>query len=68
MNADQLGTNFRAKYDLNGIYAVGVDEENGIINVYTTDAKIWVDLPAKYEGYEVKMKVGRGRVQPLVAR
>jgi hypothetical protein len=50
---------FTKKYAFKDIWSVGVDEEYGIIHVYTSNAKIWVDLPAKHEGFTVKMNVSR---------
>jgi hypothetical protein len=50
---------FTKKYDFKDIWSVGVDETSGIIHVYTSNAKIWVDLPNTHEGYTVKMNVSR---------
>lgn len=54
---------FQAKYSQRpiwkDIWSVGVDETYGVIHVYTANAKIWVDLPAKHDGFPVKMNVGR---------
>lgn len=50
---------FSEKYSFKDIWSVGMDEEFGVIHVYTSNAKIWVDLPATHEGYQVKMNVSR---------
>jgi len=60
---------FKAKYSLlpvwKEIWSVAMDESYGVILVYTSNAKIWVDLPAKHDGYQVKMNVGRKPRTPL---
>jgi len=59
---------FRAHYSTQDlwkeVWSIGVDETYGVIHVYTSNAKIWVDLPAKHEGYVVKMNVTR-RSKPI---
>lgn len=50
---------FAKKYDFKDIWSVGIDEEYGVIHVYTSNAKIWVDLPDQHEGYTVRMNVAR---------
>lgn len=50
---------FRQKYDFKDIWKTDVDETYGVIHVYTSNAKVWVDLPAKHEGFIVKMNVAR---------
>lgn len=50
---------FRKKYTMKDIWQIDVDEDFGVIHVYTSNAKIWVDLPAKHEGFNVKMNVAR---------
>lgn len=50
---------FRKKYAFKDIWQVDIDEDYGVIHVYTSNAKIWVDLPAKHEGFVVKMNVAR---------
>lgn len=36
---------------------IGPIEESNNIYVYTTDAKVWVDLPERHEGFPIKMIV-----------
>jgi hypothetical protein len=54
---------FEAKYSQHpiwkSIWSVGADEAYGVIHIYTANAKIWVDLPNKHEGFPVKMNVVR---------
>jgi hypothetical protein len=58
---------FSTKYNFKDIWAVGMDEELGVIHVYTSNAKIWVDLPNTHEGFFVKMNVGRAPKPSQVA-
>lgn len=50
---------FKKKYDFPDISSVDADVEGDTINVFTTNAKIWVDLPEYHQGYFVKMNVTR---------
>ena len=59
MNITEAVATFQTKYPFKDIHSVGVDEEYGVIHVYTSNAKIWVDLPEKHEGFYVKMNVTR---------
>lgn len=59
MTLEQAIESFQAKYNFQPIWEVSGNEEMETIYVYTSDARIWVDIPALHEGYEVKMVVGR---------
>lgn len=50
---------FKTKYNFPDISSVTVDEEFGVIHVFTHNAKIWVDLPERHQGFLVKMNVIR---------
>jgi hypothetical protein len=52
---------FKPKYNFEAITSILPDEQYGIIYVYTTDAKVWVDLPSHHEGYPVKISVSHWR-------
>ncbi|TXH08186.1 MAG: hypothetical protein E6R04_11495 [Spirochaetes bacterium] len=59
MNMQEAVSSFQSKYNFPAIWEVSGNEELETIYVYTSDAKVWVDLPSYHEGYEVKMVVGR---------
>ncbi len=59
MNMQEIVSSFQSKYNFPAIWEVAGNEELELIYVYTSDAKVWVDLPSYYEGFEVKMVVGR---------
>lgn len=59
MTLEQAVESFQAKYNFQPIWEVSGNEEMETIYVYTSDARVWVDIPASHEGYEVKMVVGR---------
>lgn len=55
----QTVENFSKKYPFKDIWTIGVDDKTNTLLVYTSNAKVWVDLPSNYEGYHVKMVVAR---------
>jgi hypothetical protein len=60
---------FKKKYNFEDIWDVTVSEDlegDKIIQVFTSNAKIWVDLPSKHEGYSVKMNVAKKPVVKTV--
>ena len=59
MTISEAVTTFQNKYNFAPIWEVSGNEELETIYVYTSDARVWVDIPAMHEGYEVKMVVGR---------
>lgn len=63
MTITEAVTSFEQKYSVrpiwSEIWSVTSDPTYGVIHVHTTNAKIWVDLPAHHEGFQVKMNVGR---------
>lgn len=59
MTISEAVTSFQAKYDFTPIWEVSGNEELETIYVYTSDARVWVDIPAYHEGFEVKMVVAR---------
>ena len=52
---------FKKKYNFHQIKSVStyyVDStDTNILEVYTSDPRIWVDLPEKFQGYYVNMRV-----------
>lgn len=65
MTLEEAASSFSGKYKpkLSDIFTIGVNTVDETILVYTTNAKIWVDLPEFHEGFYVKMVV-TGRPVP----
>jgi hypothetical protein len=67
MSINEAVATFQKKYPLAPIWEVSGNEELETIYVYTSDARVWVDIPGYHEGFEVKMVVAR-KTRPSVEK